>query len=61
MKLNTEELILFLEMHKDFSVEFCFTDGHGEKGFPNIRRFNNITVTDVGHSDKVITLTGDEY
>ncbi len=61
MKLNTEELILFLEKHKDFSVEFCFTDKHGENGFPNIRRFKNITVTDVGHSDKVITLTGDEY
>ena len=60
MKLNTEMLALYLQEHKDFSIEFCFTDGQGEKGFPNIRTFKDITIADIGYSDKVIVLTGKE-
>ena len=56
--MTAQELIKFLEAHPDFEVQFCFSD-KSEK-MMNLRSFKNLEVADVGHSSKVIILTGDE-
>lgn len=56
--MKAKDLIALLESNPDFEVEFCFSD-KSEK-MMNLRSFNNIEVADVGHSSKVIILTGDE-
>ena len=42
----------------DFDFEFSFTDGYNK--FPNVRRFNKLELCDIGHSDKVVILSGEE-
>lgn len=56
--MKAKDLIALLEANPDFEVEFCFSD-KSEK-MMNLRSFNNIEVADIGHSSKVIILTGDE-
>lgn len=56
--MKGEELKKICEQYPEFEFEFKFTDGYSR--FPNIRTFNNLELTDVGHSDKIIVLTGDE-
>ena len=56
--MKGEELKKICEQYSDFEFEFKFTDGYSR--FPNIRTFNHLELADVGHSDKVIILTGDE-
>jgi hypothetical protein len=56
--MKAKELIAILEKNPDFDVVVTIYDG-GEK-FPNMRTFENIELADVGHSSKVIVLTGDE-
>jgi hypothetical protein len=56
--MKGKELAELAMQYPDFEFEFCFTDG-GNK-FPNIRNFDHLEVTDVGNSDKVIVLTGEE-
>lgn len=56
--MKAHELITILQEHPDFDVEISICDGCNT--FPNIRTFENVTLADVGHSSKVIILTGDE-
>ena len=56
--MKAHELIAILQQHPEFDVVVSVSDGGNL--FPNIRTFANIELADVGHSDKVIVLTGDE-
>jgi len=56
--MKGKELIEELKGYEDFDIEFSFTDGCNP--FPNIRRFINMDIGDIGHSDKVVILDGDE-
>ena len=56
--MKAHELIAILQQHPEFDVVVSVADGGNR--FPNIRTFTNIELADVGHSDKVIVLTGDE-
>lgn len=56
--MKAKELISILKQNPDFDVVVTICDG-GDK-FPNMRTFENIELADVGHSSKVIVLTGDE-
>lgn len=60
IKGKAEELAKLFMKYPDFDVEFSIKDGYGERGFPNIRSFKNISLVDVGHSGKIIVLTGEE-
>lgn len=56
--MKAKELIEKLKNYEDFDIEFHFTDGFSR--FPNIRRFSVDCVEDIGHSDKVIIISGEE-
>ena len=56
--MKGKDLIKLAEAYSDFEFEFRFTDGYSN--FPNVRSFNHLELCDVGHSDKVVILTGDE-
>lgn len=56
--MKAKELIKILEQNPEFEVQFIFSD-KSEK-FLNLRSFENLELADVGHSSKVILLTGDE-
>lgn len=53
------QLIKLLKGYEDFELDFCFVDG-ATNGFLNVRVFDDIKVGDIGHSDKVFRLTGEE-
>ena len=57
--MKAKELIELLREHEDFDVEFVFSDGVSPHGL-NVRVFNNLSLADIGHSDKVVRLSGDE-
>ena len=57
--MKGEELAKLAMQFKDFDFEFSFTDGGTEK-FINVRHFEELELCDVGHSDKVVVLTGKE-
>ena len=57
--MKGKELAKICKNYADFEIEFIFTDGDNGK-FLNIRSFKNIEVCDIGHSDKVVLLTGEE-
>ena len=56
--MTGKELQKLCEQYPDFEFTFSFTDGYSH--FPNVRSFDNLTLCDVGHSDKVVVLTADE-
>lgn len=56
--MKAKDLIKLLEQHPEFEVQFVFSDKSDK--FMNLRSFENIELADVGHSSKVILLTGDE-
>lgn len=56
--MKGKDLIKLAEEYPDFEFEFRFTDGYSN--FPNVRSFNHLELCDVGHSDKIVILTGDE-
>lgn len=56
--MTAQELIKLLQEHPDFKVEFIFADN--KDATLNYRTFQNIEIADVGHSSKVILLTGEE-
>ena len=58
-KMKGKELAEICKNYADSEIEFIFTDGDNGK-FLNIRSFKNIEVCDIGHSDKVVLLTGEE-
>lgn len=58
--MTGKELKKLCEQYEDFEFEFCFTDKDDGSKFPNIRTFRNLEVSDVGYSDKAISLSGYE-
>lgn len=54
-----KDLAKICEQYADFEFEFIFTDGNNGR-FLNVRSFDNLELCDVGHSDKVVLLTGNE-
>lgn len=56
--MTGEQLEELAEKYMDFEFQFRFTGGCSK--FPNVRTFGNIELCDIGHSDKVIVLTGKE-
>lgn len=52
------ELLKLVEQYPDFDFHFRFTDGCSK--FPNVRTFEDLKLCDVGYSDKVVILTGEE-
>ncbi|MBO5373671.1 MAG: hypothetical protein J6A75_13280 [Lachnospiraceae bacterium] len=56
--MSGKDLAKLCEQYADFEFEFVFTDGYSN--FPNVRSFDNLELCDVGHSDKVVLLTGEE-
>ena len=56
--MKGKELAEIATKYEEFEFEFVFTDGYGK--FPNVRAFNNLELADVGHSDKVVLLSGEE-
>lgn len=60
--MKAVELANELLKYPDFDLEFIFTDGCSElpPHFPNMRKFNSIEVADIGHSSKLLLLSGEE-
>lgn len=56
--MKGKELAELASKYPDFEFEFSFTDGYSK--FPNVRSFKSIELCDIGHSDKVVILTGEE-
>lgn len=56
--MTGKELKQLAEEYPDFEFQFTFTDGYNR--FPNVRNFENLELCDIGHSDKVVVLTGSE-
>lgn len=56
--MTGKELKQLAEEYPDFEFQFTFTDGYNR--FPNVRNFENLKLCDIGHSDKVVILTGSE-
>lgn len=45
---------------ENFDLEFTFTDGHCESGFPNIRTFSIDELCDIGYSSNEVSFDGEE-
>ena len=59
--MKARELAEKLMEHPDFDVEFIFSEEFNKNDkWPTIRKFNNINISDIGHSDKIIILDGEE-
>ena len=56
--MKGKELAKIAMQYPDFEFEFVFTDGISK--FPNVRVFEKLEVGDIGHSDKVVQLCGEE-
>jgi len=56
--MKSSELAKDLMKYPGFEVNFTFCDGYST--FPNYRKFEKIKVQDIGHSDKIISLGGEE-
>lgn len=56
--MKGKELAEIAMQYPDFEFEFVFIDGFDK--FPNVRGFGQLVLADVGHSDKVVLLSGDE-
>lgn len=53
-----KDLQKLAEKYPDYEFLFTFTDGYSR--FPNVRNFNQLKMEDVGHSDKVVIISGEE-
>lgn len=56
MKAN--KLIELLKPYEDFDVEFVFSEIVSEK--LNVRTFKDLEIADIGYSDKVVLISGEE-
>lgn len=56
--MKAKELAKILLENPDFDVDFSFADY--DPSWFNLRTFKNIKVDDIGYSDKVIKLGGEE-
>lgn len=52
------DLIRRLERFKDFDIEIVISDITDDK--LNVRTFKDVDIADIGYSDKVVLLSGDE-
>lgn len=57
--MKGKELAELAMQYEDFEFEFCFVDG-ATGHWINLRNFENLELCSIGHSDKVVTLTGEE-
>lgn len=57
--MKGSELEKLCQQYPDFEFEFIFTDGDNGK-FLNVRHFEKLETADIGYSDKVVLLTGEE-
>lgn len=57
--MTGKELAELAMKYPDFEFEFVFTDGDNGR-FLNVRCFEKLELNDIGHSDKVVSLTGEE-
>ena len=58
--MKASELAEELVRCGDFDVEFSFSELDGSDYGLAIRRFKGISICDIGHSDKVVILSGKE-
>lgn len=59
--MKGKELIEKLKDYTDFDIEFIFSEPPTNGCyFPTIRRFKDLEIGDIGHSDKVVLLSGEE-
>ena len=56
--MRVKDLINKLSKYEDFELEFVFVDALQERY--TLRSFKIDEITDIGHSDKVILLSGKE-
>lgn len=56
--MTGDEIIKLAKMYPDYDFGFVFTDESSK--FLNVRVFENLELADVGYSDKVVLLTGEE-
>lgn len=56
--MKGNDLLKLCEQYPDYEFEFSFTDGCSK--FPNVRTFDNLELCDIGHSNKIVILTGNE-
>lgn len=56
--MKVSELIKKILPYEDFEVQFIFTDGCSV--FPNVRSFEIEGIADIGQSDKMVLLSGEE-
>lgn len=57
-KIKGRDILNLAEEYIDFDFEFRYTDGCSK--FPNVRTFFRLELCDIGHSDKIVVLTGEE-
>ena len=59
--MNGNELIDYINKNglQDFKIEVSVTDGVGANGWINYRRVSNLEFADIGHSDKIVIISGD--
>lgn len=58
--MTAKELADKLLEHPNFEVRFSFMEPDGSHYGFVVRTFENLSVSDIGHSDKVMILGGDE-
>ena len=58
--MKAKELATQLLEHPDFDVDFSFSEIDDSEYGMTVRTFENITIGDIGHSDKIIKLSGEE-
>ena len=58
--MKAKELAEELVRCGDFDVEFRFSELDGSDYGMTVRRFKSIGIGDIGHSDKIVILTGKE-
>ena len=58
--MKAKDLAEELLEHPDFDVEFTCIVHNEHTSFPDYRHYKITGITDIGHSDKVIVLDGEE-
>lgn len=58
-EMKGSELEKLCKQYPDFDFQFIFTDGDNGR-FLNVRCFENLELNDIGYSDKVVLITGEE-
>ena len=58
--MKAKELALQLLKNPDFDIEFSFSEKDNSKWGITVRSFEDVKIDDIGYSDCVILLGGDE-